>query len=134
MRFTTWPALPTAFIIFTAALLSLIPAANAQTVPFSVLWDSPNAGDLYIAGQESKIMWDTDTGGNDLSDVTCQLWLHGPYGIVYQLTEQIPILDDQSGPITYPPQAVPSTEYFISMVTKDFGIIFYSGNFTIAYQ
>jgi hypothetical protein len=31
-----------------------------------------------------------------------------------QLTEQIPILDDQSGPITYPPQAVPSTEYFIS--------------------
>ena len=57
MRFTTWPALPTAFIIFTAALLSLIPAANAQTVPFSVLWDSPNAGDLYIAGQESKIIW-----------------------------------------------------------------------------
>jgi hypothetical protein len=57
MRFTTSSALTNALIIFTLALLSLIPAADAQAGEIDIVWISPSAGDIHFVGQESEIKW-----------------------------------------------------------------------------
>ena len=56
MRFTNWPALPNAFIIFTAALLFLTPAADAQITP-TILYETPWQGQVFFAGEQSEVTW-----------------------------------------------------------------------------
>ncbi|KAF8465617.1 hypothetical protein DFH94DRAFT_355621 [Russula ochroleuca] len=133
MRFTTSSALTNALIIFTLALLSLIPAADAQAGEIDIVWISPSAGDIHFVGQESEIKWLAGGDGIDLINITCELWLHGPYEIAYQLTGKIGITNSTSGPMTYPAQAIPSNEYYIFMETFN-RLEFHSDNFTIAYQ
>ncbi|KAH9991354.1 hypothetical protein BJV77DRAFT_1007952 [Russula vinacea] len=133
MRFTTWPVLPNAFIIFTAALLFLTPAANAQVDP-TVLYETPWAGQVFYAGEQSAFTWFVDTGGHDLSNDTIQVFLqNADYNTAYQLTGDIPFLSPGSGPITFPPEAIPSTGYYIDLKYKNlYGLP--SANFTIAYR
>ena len=57
MRFTTWPALPNAFIIFTAAFLFLTPAVDAQTTSVDIIWVTPQRGQRFDAGEQSAITW-----------------------------------------------------------------------------
>ncbi|KAF8465607.1 hypothetical protein DFH94DRAFT_686338 [Russula ochroleuca] len=54
MRFTPWSKLKTASIIFAVALLSLIPAANADMV---IDFSSPIAGAAYFVGTSVQITW-----------------------------------------------------------------------------
>ena len=56
MRFTTWPVLPNAFIIFTAALLFLTPAADAQVNP-TIIYVTPQPGQVFYAGEQSAFTW-----------------------------------------------------------------------------
>jgi hypothetical protein len=52
MRFTTW------LTIFPIALLSLIPAANAQNIDaLEVFFNQPNFEDEYYLGQKSEVKW-----------------------------------------------------------------------------
>ena len=69
MRFTTWPVLPNVFIIFTAILLSGLSLTPAQAahhappdvplvpVPVSIVWITPQKGQIFSPGQESEITW-----------------------------------------------------------------------------
>jgi hypothetical protein len=63
MRFTTWPALKNAFIIFTVTLPSLILADNPITNPAQVHgveihFTNPTQGDnKYYPGEKDVITW-----------------------------------------------------------------------------
>ena len=57
MRFTNWPALTNALVIFTSTLSSLIPAANAIGPVADVNFVTPQNGQTYFAGDESGITW-----------------------------------------------------------------------------
>jgi hypothetical protein len=54
MRFTTWSTVKSTFIIATIALLSSIPAANADV---EIVYTSPVAGVTYYIGQSIDIAW-----------------------------------------------------------------------------
>ena len=57
MRFTNWPALTNAFVIFTVTLSSLISAANASGPVAAVTFSVPETGTTYIAGTLTGISW-----------------------------------------------------------------------------
>ena len=55
MRFTTFSAVTNVFIVYTVALLSLIPSANAQDV--AIIFYTPQAGETYQAGEMANVTW-----------------------------------------------------------------------------
>jgi hypothetical protein len=64
MRFTTWPALTNASMIFAVTtLLSLIPAANATTashvtgVEIRIVYPTSEGEYDYCPGWESEVAW-----------------------------------------------------------------------------
>ena len=57
MRFTTWSTVTNVFIISTVALLSLLPAANAQANGVKIGWMNPLPGDTFQAGEEAQVEW-----------------------------------------------------------------------------
>ena len=57
MRFTTWSTVTKVVIISTVALLSLLPAANAQANGIKIGWMHPLPGETYHAGKEAQVEW-----------------------------------------------------------------------------
>ena len=57
MRFTIWPALTNALVIFTITLSSLIPAASADNPVTDVNFVVPINGQTYVAGDMSGLIW-----------------------------------------------------------------------------
>jgi hypothetical protein len=57
MRFTTWSTVTKVVIITTVALLSLLPAANAQANGIKIGWMHPLPGETYQAGKEAQVEW-----------------------------------------------------------------------------
>jgi hypothetical protein len=57
MRFSTWPALTNALVIFTITLSSLIPAASAIGPVAEVNFVTPENGQTYVAGDMSGLTW-----------------------------------------------------------------------------
>ena len=57
MRFTNWPALTNALVIFTVTLSSLILAANADGPVADVNFYVPQNGATYYAGNMTGFSW-----------------------------------------------------------------------------
>ena len=55
MRFTTCSAVTNVFIVYTVALLSLIPSANAQDT--AIIFYAPKPGETYQAGEMANVTW-----------------------------------------------------------------------------
>lgn len=67
MRFTTWPTLANTFIISTVALLTLIPAASAESPSADLYFTEPLGGQTYNIGNNT-VSWyvhETRTGIQD---------------------------------------------------------------------
>ncbi|KAH9991359.1 hypothetical protein BJV77DRAFT_1068335 [Russula vinacea] len=136
MRFTNWPALINALVIFTSTLSSLIPAANAIGPVADVNFVTPQNGQTYFAGDESGITWNFIMNANFsqemlLGDV-CNLYLVD-YNTKsrYALATGIPLLEDSDSPnanssvnpytIRYPPNSTIGYGYFILLESEDIG-------------
>ncbi|KAF8465611.1 hypothetical protein DFH94DRAFT_782964, partial [Russula ochroleuca] len=141
MRFITWPAFTNAFIIFTVTLPSLIPAVNANYVGLVGLRfiNPSDSGGAYFPGQESEITWgfnaDVSTEGIRLTGYDCNLYLVDSAGDNYTLATGVPLVNStnvfgSSGVITFPPGAIPGSNYFIDLESKDIGS-WHSNFFTI---
>jgi hypothetical protein len=85
MRFTTWPALKSAFLIFTATLPSLIladnpniidnPAHNGQVPGVEISFLTPLSGSNYYPGENSVISWYVKNGGLETEQEFMMSWV-----------------------------------------------------------
>jgi hypothetical protein len=66
MRFTTWPTLANTFIISTVALLSLIPAASAESPSADLYFTEPVEGQVYSIGTNTVSWYVQETRAGSL--------------------------------------------------------------------
>ncbi|KAH9991358.1 hypothetical protein BJV77DRAFT_1159565 [Russula vinacea] len=146
MRFTNWPALTDAFVIFTVTLSSLIPAANASGPVAAVTFSVPETGTTYIAGTLTGISWEYEMNPSFseefLLGYACNISLvNSKFGTNYTLATGVTLLVSsatnataliQPGVLRYPWNAKIGGGYSVSLESDLIGN-WSSGVFSIAF-